>query len=156
MARSRCGQVRGRGRIRAVAGLPGPALVASVASVNPSLMRLFNRAPVSQGAATGVAVGLSELGAGIPSALEQLLSKGRARATLAMLGPAFVASIAYVDPGNFATNFAGGAAVRLPAAVGGAGRERHRDADPVPVGQAGDRDRPQPCRETPRAHFPGC
>ncbi len=32
------------------------------------------------------------------------------RATLAMLGPAFVASIAYVDPGNFATNFQGGAA----------------------------------------------
>jgi len=28
---------------------------------------------------------------------------------LAMLGPAFVASIAYVDPGNFATNVAGGA-----------------------------------------------
>jgi manganese transport protein len=56
--------------------------------------------------ATGV-VELPEPGA--PSALEQLLSKGRARATLAMLGPAFVASIAYVDPGNFATNFQGGA-----------------------------------------------
>ncbi|CCG01105.1 Nramp family divalent metal transporter [Blastococcus saxobsidens] len=27
-----------------------------------------------------------------------------------MLGPAFVAAVAYVDPGNFATNFAGGAA----------------------------------------------
>ena len=72
-------------------------------------MRLFNRTPVPEGAAAGVAVGLPELGAGIPSALEQLLSKGRVRATLAMLGPAFVASIAYVDPGNFATNFAGGA-----------------------------------------------
>jgi manganese transport protein len=44
-----------------------------------------------------------------PSALEQLLAKGRARATLAMLGPAFVASIAYVDPGNFATNVQSGA-----------------------------------------------
>ena len=44
-----------------------------------------------------------------PSALEQLLAKGRLRATLAMLGPAFVASIAYVDPGNFATNVQGGA-----------------------------------------------
>ncbi len=31
------------------------------------------------------------------------------RATLFMLGPAFVASIAYVDPGNFATNVQGGA-----------------------------------------------
>jgi manganese transport protein len=58
--------------------------------------------------ATG-AVGLPEPEAGIPSALENLLSKGRVRATLAMLGPAFVAAIAYVDPGNFATNFAGGA-----------------------------------------------
>jgi len=28
---------------------------------------------------------------------------------LALFGPAFVAAIAYVDPGNFATNFAGGA-----------------------------------------------
>src|SRR5207302_1298525 len=30
--------------------------------------------------------------------------------TLPLLGPAFVAAIAYVDPGNFATNIAGGAA----------------------------------------------
>ena len=43
------------------------------------------------------------------SALETLLAKGRLRATLAMLGPAFVAAIAYVDPGNFATNVQGGA-----------------------------------------------
>ena len=27
-----------------------------------------------------------------------------------LLGPAFVAAVAYVDPGNFATNFSGGAA----------------------------------------------
>jgi manganese transport protein len=27
---------------------------------------------------------------------------------LALIGPAFVACIAYVDPGNFATNIAGG------------------------------------------------
>src|SRR5204863_1311395 len=57
----------------------------------------------------GASVALPEPGAGIPSALEQLLAKGRFRATLAMLGPAFVASIAYVDPGNFATNVQGGA-----------------------------------------------
>jgi manganese transport protein len=44
-----------------------------------------------------------------PSALEELLARGRLRATLAMLGPAFVAAIAYVDPGNFATNLQGGA-----------------------------------------------
>ncbi len=62
--------------------------------------------PVLEGAA----------GSGLPlaealeaSALERLLARGRVRATLTMLGPAFVASIAYVDPGNFATNVQGGA-----------------------------------------------
>jgi len=44
-----------------------------------------------------------------PSHLDALLARGRIRATLAMLGPAFVAAIAYVDPGNFATNIQGGA-----------------------------------------------
>ncbi len=43
-----------------------------------------------------------------PSALDRLLARGRLRATLAMLGPAFVAAVAYVDPGNFATNIQGG------------------------------------------------
>ncbi|HEV7728073.1 MAG TPA: Nramp family divalent metal transporter [Modestobacter sp.] len=33
----------------------------------------------------------------------------RRRRLWPMLGPAFVAAVAYVDPGNFATNFAGGA-----------------------------------------------
>ena len=47
--------------------------------------------------------------AGVPSALDQLLARGRIRAALAMLGPAFVASAAYVDPGNFATNIQAGA-----------------------------------------------
>jgi manganese transport protein len=45
----------------------------------------------------------------VPSRLQQLQSRGRLRGTLALLGPAFVACIAYVDPGNFATNIAGGA-----------------------------------------------
>ncbi len=36
-------------------------------------------------------------------------SRGRVRGVLAMLGPAFVAAVAYIDPGNFATNIAGGA-----------------------------------------------
>ena len=43
-----------------------------------------------------------------PSALEQLRSRGRMRYGLALLGPAFVAAVAYVDPGNFATNVAAG------------------------------------------------
>jgi hypothetical protein len=41
--------------------------------------------------------------------LQEVPSRGRGRTALALLGPPFVASVAYVDPGNFATNFAGGA-----------------------------------------------
>ena len=48
-------------------------------------------------------------GVAVQSPLERLLATGRLRATLAMLGPAFVAAVAYVDPGNFATNLQGGA-----------------------------------------------
>jgi manganese transport protein len=36
-------------------------------------------------------------------------SRGRIRGALPLLGPAFVAAVAYVDPGNFATNISGGA-----------------------------------------------
>jgi manganese transport protein len=43
------------------------------------------------------------------SALRQLRSRGRLRGVTALLGPAFVAAVAYVDPGNFATNFTAGA-----------------------------------------------
>ena len=43
------------------------------------------------------------------SPLEQIRSRGAVRGRLALLGPAFVAAVAYVDPGNFATNIAGGA-----------------------------------------------
>lgn len=47
----------------------------------------------------------------MPSAseLEQLRSRGRLRYFFALFGAAFVAAVAYVDPGNFATNVAGGA-----------------------------------------------
>jgi manganese transport protein len=34
---------------------------------------------------------------------------GRLRGVVTLLGPAFVAAVAYVDPGNFATNFSAGA-----------------------------------------------
>ena len=57
--------------------------------------------PVAQAPAAALELG--------PSALDRLLARGRVRATLAMLGPAFVAAVAYVDPGNFATNIQGGA-----------------------------------------------
>jgi manganese transport protein len=40
--------------------------------------------------------------------LSRILARGPVRAALLLLGPAFVASVAYVDPGNFATNFQAG------------------------------------------------
>jgi manganese transport protein len=43
------------------------------------------------------------------SALQLLRSRGRIRGVVALLGPAFVAAVAYIDPGNFATNFSAGA-----------------------------------------------
>jgi manganese transport protein len=43
-----------------------------------------------------------------PSALRRHHEGRTWRTRLALLGPAFVACIAYVDPGNFATNIAGG------------------------------------------------
>jgi manganese transport protein len=43
------------------------------------------------------------------SPLRRTRARGRVRGVLAMLGPAFVAAVAYIDPGNFATNIAGGA-----------------------------------------------
>ena len=45
----------------------------------------------------------------VESPLRRLRSRGGLRGTVAMLGPSFVAAVAYIDPGNFATNIAGGA-----------------------------------------------
>jgi manganese transport protein len=41
--------------------------------------------------------------------LQQARERGRVKGVLALFGPAFVAAVAYIDPGNFATNIAGGA-----------------------------------------------
>nr|WP_028925515.1 Nramp family divalent metal transporter [Pseudonocardia acaciae] len=41
--------------------------------------------------------------------LHELRGRGRVRGVVALLGPAFVAAVAYIDPGNFATNFTAGA-----------------------------------------------
>jgi len=44
------------------------------------------------------------------AARDAILGRTRGlRAILPFLGPAFIASIAYVDPGNFATNISAGA-----------------------------------------------
>ncbi|MGI8513166.1 MAG: Nramp family divalent metal transporter [Solirubrobacteraceae bacterium] len=56
-------------------------------------------------AATETTVALRAPG---PSPLQRITARGRVRGTAAVMGPAFVAAIAYVDPGNFATNIAGG------------------------------------------------
>jgi manganese transport protein len=40
---------------------------------------------------------------------QRQVARGRVRLGVSMLGPAFVAAVAYVDPGNFATNLQGGA-----------------------------------------------
>src|SRR3954469_10129527 len=45
----------------------------------------------------------------LPTPLQATLARGRVSGRLMLLGPAFVAAVAYVDPGNFATNVAGGA-----------------------------------------------
>jgi manganese transport protein len=66
-------------------------------------------APALEGAAADTGSIALRDGLEVHSPLERLLARGRLRATLAMLGPAFVAAVAYVDPGNFATNLQGGA-----------------------------------------------
>jgi manganese transport protein len=51
-------------------------------------------------------------GEGVPavlSPLRRVRARGAVRGRLALLGPAFVAAVAYVDPGNFATNIESGA-----------------------------------------------
>src|SRR5450756_483533 len=48
----------------------------------------------------------------LTAAVEVLEGKGKSRGVgrvLPFLGPAFVATVAYIDPGNFATNIQGGA-----------------------------------------------
>ena len=44
-----------------------------------------------------------------PPTVSEIRQRGGLRGTVTFLGPAFVAAIAYVDPGNFATNFSAGA-----------------------------------------------
>src|SRR3954462_14185809 len=43
------------------------------------------------------------------SELRRIRARGRFRGPIALLGPAFVAAVAYIDPGNFAPNIPGGA-----------------------------------------------
>jgi manganese transport protein len=79
---------------RPVPGLPGPAGPARPAQRNEPAgpERAEPAGPIS-----------------LAPGLRLLRSRGRARGIVALLGPAFVAAVAYIDPGNFATNFAAGA-----------------------------------------------
>jgi manganese transport protein len=60
-------------------------------------------------AADALAVDVPDAATAHLTPLQRQLQRGRLRVTLSMLGPAFVAAVAYVDPGNFATNLQGGA-----------------------------------------------
>ena len=59
--------------------------------------------------ATDSALPTAERDVGDLTGLRLLRSRGRIRGVAALFGPAFVAAVAYVDPGNFATNFSAGA-----------------------------------------------
>jgi manganese transport protein len=78
---------------------------------------------------------------------------GRARAmrTAPLLGPAFVAAIAYVDPGNFATNFAAGSQygyLLLWVIVTANGMAMLIQALSAKLGLATGRNLPEVCRDT--------
>jgi manganese transport protein len=87
------------------------------------------------------------------NALAALRARGPVRGVVVLLGPAFVAAVAYIDPGNFATNISAGAkfgyalvwvvvAANLMAML-----VQYQSAK---VGVATGRDLPELCRE----HFP--
>jgi manganese transport protein len=65
--------------------------------------------PFSAGPESPGIRGTGPAGAAPQHSLRLLRSRGRARGIIALLGPAFVAAVAYIDPGNFATNFSAGA-----------------------------------------------
>src|SRR5260370_3364675 len=77
-------------------------------------MRTYPSLPKAEVSPDGVGVALEHLPeeSGTRAAARAALD-GRKKGLLAILpflGPAFVASVAYIDPGNFATNIAGGSA----------------------------------------------
>jgi manganese transport protein len=81
-----------------------PAVTTATPEVDPTPLQ---DAPEREGGAPGAQ--LAAVDEGAPTALDRLLARGTFRATLSFLGPAFVAAVAYIDPGNFATNIEGGA-----------------------------------------------
>jgi manganese transport protein len=85
--------------------------------------------------------------------LETLRARGRLRGMVALLGPAFVAAVAYIDPGNFATNISAGAKYGYTLAwviVVANLMAMLVQYSSAKVGIATGRDLPELCRE----HFP--
>jgi manganese transport protein len=77
--------------------------------------------------------------------------RARALRTAPLLGPAFVAAIAYVDPGNFATNFAAGSQygyLLLWVIVAANGTAMVIQALSAKLGLATGRNLPEVCRDT--------
>src|SRR5205807_8041998 len=75
-------------------------------------MRTYPPLPLENVSEQGVAFKLPSPEVGTRTAARAVL-EGRKKGLLAILpflGPAFIASVAYIDPGNFATNIAGGSA----------------------------------------------
>src|SRR5947199_558494 len=77
-------------------------------------MKIYSSLPKAKTSPDGVGVALEHVSekTGTRAAARAALD-GRSRGLLAFLpflGPAFIASVAYIDPGNFATNIQGGSA----------------------------------------------
>jgi len=68
-----------------------------------------HQASPTKNLSTSVSAGDERTLAAATEVLEGRSSEGWYRRLLPFLGPAFIASVAYVDPGNFATNIQGGA-----------------------------------------------
>ena len=85
---------------------------------------------------------------------EVLAGKMRWRSPLLFAGPAVIASIAYMDPGNFATNIQAGAKYGYALLVGRARGQCHRHAVPGVIGQARHRHRAQLWPRCAATHFP--
>ena len=82
---------------------------------------------------------------------EVLAGRMRWHSPLLFAGPAVIASIAYMDPGNFATNIQAGAKYGYALLWVVLDGQRRGDAVPGAVGQAWHRHRAQSGRDVPRA-----
>ena len=68
----------------------------------------------------------------------------RTKRLIPLLGPALVAGVAYLDPGNVASNMTAGAQFGYLLVWVVVLGQRHGLAGAVPLGETGHRDRPQP------------